>query len=122
MKPLITEQLSDPLPPYCLQNMGPKARVDRPTPPDIPFYGFTTARSLKLTYLWFVYILDTEILPSLPLPTMLFSMSVTADAELKTATSASFQAVEVVGRGGVATVSTSLDLCAPAAASQVSSQ
>ena len=94
IKPLITEQLSSPLPPYCLQNMGwVKARqVERPTPPDIPFNGFTTARNQKLAHLCFVYILDRELLPPVLLPKIVLLMSGMVKAELKTASSPRFGA------------------------------
>ena len=93
--------------------MGGKAQVARPTPPDIPIYGFTTAITFELTYLRFVYILDRKPLRWVLLPIILLLMSGTAEAEPKRASSPRSGAVEVVvgGGGGVSTVSTSLDLC-----------
>ena len=50
-----------PLPAYCLQNMvRGKVEVDKLTPPDIPFAGFTTA-SQNWSYLKFVYLLHKEL-------------------------------------------------------------
>ena len=82
----------------------------RPTPPDIPIYGFTTAITFELTYLRFVYILDRKPLRWVLLPIILLLMSGTAEAEPKRDLSPRSGAV-VGGGGGVSTVSTSLDLC-----------
>ena len=91
---------------------GKGAGVETHATPDIPFYGFTTAIALKLTYLRFVYILDRNLLRWVLLPIILLLMSGTAAAELKRGSSPRCGAVEklLVG-GGVSVVSTSLDLC-----------